>query len=101
MFCRKCGKQILDDSKFCQYCGVEVKEIEVTPIDAIITITEQEAKSGVEKEFKLNGMEKTQKVLLPKNIANGQLIHLCKVKVINSDGKKTKKDAYIKIEVKN
>ena len=26
MFCSKCGKQIVDDSIFCSYCGVKVEE---------------------------------------------------------------------------
>ncbi|MGN0269710.1 MAG: zinc-ribbon domain-containing protein, partial [Candidatus Weimeria sp.] len=25
MYCRKCGKQINDDAKFCKYCGTPVK----------------------------------------------------------------------------
>lgn len=27
MYCRKCGKQIADDSVFCQYCGGKVYPI--------------------------------------------------------------------------
>lgn len=27
MYCNKCGKQIVDDSVFCSYCGVKVKQI--------------------------------------------------------------------------
>lgn len=27
MYCNKCGKQILDDSVFCNYCGVKVEQI--------------------------------------------------------------------------
>ena len=27
MFCRFCGRGILDDSKFCQFCGSPVNEI--------------------------------------------------------------------------
>ena len=26
MFCRNCGKEILDDDKFCSYCGTKVEE---------------------------------------------------------------------------
>ena len=28
MYCKKCGKQIVDDSKFCKYCGALVDESE-------------------------------------------------------------------------
>lgn len=28
MFCRKCGKEIPDDSDFCRYCGATVKSFE-------------------------------------------------------------------------
>lgn len=26
MYCKKCGKQISDDSKYCKYCGILVDE---------------------------------------------------------------------------
>ena len=28
MFCRKCGKQISDDSDFCQFCGIKILDID-------------------------------------------------------------------------
>lgn len=101
MFCRKCGKQILDDSKFCQYCGVEVREIRETRIDKIVILSEQEAKNGVEKEIEIDGIEKPLKILFPKNTVNEQVFRLHKVKMINSEGKKIKKDVHIKIEITN
>ena len=40
MFCSKCGKQIVDDSIFCSYCGVKICEananIEVEDFDDLI-----------------------------------------------------------------
>ena len=27
MYCNKCGKQIVDDSIFCSYCGIKVEQI--------------------------------------------------------------------------
>ena len=26
MYCKKCGKEIADDSKFCQHCGFQIEE---------------------------------------------------------------------------
>lgn len=101
MFCRKCGKQILDDSKFCQYCGLKVMEVQEIPIDKTIILSEQEANRGVEKEIELDGVEKPLKIMFPPNTVNGQLFCLHKVKTINSEGKKIKKDIYITTEIKN
>ena len=101
MFCRMCGKQILDDSKFCQYCGVKVAMVEETQIDKVIILTEQEAKNGVEKEIQIDGMKAPIKMMFPKNTMNGQLFRLYKVKMVDSNGKKDKKDLYIKTEVKS
>ena len=28
MYCKHCGKEIADDSVFCQYCGGELQELE-------------------------------------------------------------------------
>lgn len=27
MYCNKCGKQIVDDSVFCSYCGVKIEQV--------------------------------------------------------------------------
>ena len=44
MFCRKCGKELPDDSKFCPYCGMSVnlenEEINYTPSYKKITFKE-------------------------------------------------------------
>ncbi len=96
MFCRKCGKQILDDSNFCQYCGVAVREIQETPIDKIIILSEQEAKNGIEKEIELDGIEKPLKMLFPQNTVHEQVFRLHKVKMINDEGKKIKKMSILK-----
>lgn len=99
MFCRMCGKQIPEDSRFCQFCGTEVISPNEKAIDAIIKLTEQEARVGVEKTVVIDGTEAPLKINLPGKINNGQLICLHKVKFINNEGKKEKKDVYIKVEV--
>lgn len=43
MYCKYCGKEIADDSKFCQHCGKNQQSIDnenskdVAPIDIIVT----------------------------------------------------------------
>lgn len=32
MYCRKCGKEIADESKYCQFCGSSQEAVEVTGI---------------------------------------------------------------------
>ena len=46
MYCKKCGKQISDDSKYCKYCGISVDET-VPANNADIPTTTQELKSEV------------------------------------------------------
>ena len=29
MYCKNCGKEIADDSKFCQYCGTAQQQVQV------------------------------------------------------------------------
>lgn len=101
MFCRKCGKRILDDSKFCQYCGEEVKEAVEPTIDKTIILSTQEAKRGVEKEIVIDGLETPLKILIPTKVFDGQLLCLRKVKVMNSEGRKVKRDIYVKLEIKD
>ena len=35
MFCKNCGKEINDKSKFCQFCGEQVAENENTKADQL------------------------------------------------------------------
>lgn len=41
MYCRKCGKEITDESKYCQFCGVLQETDETTGADAVKKSTEQ------------------------------------------------------------
>lgn len=38
MYCRKCGKQIADDSKFCSSCGTRIEESSVAPVQPAKTV---------------------------------------------------------------
>ncbi len=31
MYCKKCGKEIADDSVFCKYCGISLSENKISP----------------------------------------------------------------------
>ncbi len=99
MFCRKCGKEILDDSKFCQYCGTSVMEVFHESIDKVLTITSQQAKSGIEVKIDLKNAEKSINFVLPSNINDGDLFRLKRVKFINNDGTKQKKDVLVKVKI--
>ncbi|MFZ4898422.1 zinc-ribbon domain-containing protein [Enterococcus durans] len=41
MYCRKCGKEIADESKYCQFCGALQETDETTGADAVKKSTEQ------------------------------------------------------------
>ncbi len=41
MYCRKCGKKITDESKYCQFCGALQETDETTGADAVKKSTEQ------------------------------------------------------------
>ncbi|GKS55701.1 hypothetical protein IGJ91_001009 [Enterococcus sp. DIV0765f] len=40
-YCRKCGKEIIDESKYCQFCGALQETDETTGADAVKKSTEQ------------------------------------------------------------
>ena len=40
-YCRKCGKEIIDESKYCQFCGALQEIDETTGADAVKKSTEQ------------------------------------------------------------
>lgn len=105
MYCRKCGRQILDDSLFCQYCGEKVQFAEEslaeeTLIEQTLVLTEEEAKKGAQKEITIDGVKTPLRISVPARIGNGEYMRLPRVKVTNSYGKKTRKDIYIKFEIK-
>ena len=58
MYCKKCGKQISDDSKYCKYCGILVDET-VPANNTDIATTTQELKSEVVVTSKENAPVKT------------------------------------------
>ena len=66
MFCKNCGHEISDDSKFCSNCGtkVEVEEDIVVPVAVVDKIEEEVNESEVEtnKEESVNENESTTSV---------------------------------------
>lgn len=100
MYCRKCGKQIFEDSNFCQFCGEAVFPVEGTVIEKTIELTKQEAKNGVEKDVVIDGLQKPLKLMVPPRIQNGQILVLRRIKLIQ-DGEKMRKDVYLKVVVED
>ena len=77
MYCAKCGKELVDDAKFCQYCGAEIEgiaeieikeEVAVTQTDKVqpkTEIKEQPKKEKVNKEKVFNEFLKIEKWATP------------------------------------
>lgn len=59
MYCKKCGKQISDDSKYCKYCGILVDET-IPANNTDISTTTQKLKSEVVVESKENAPVKIE-----------------------------------------
>ena len=60
MFCRRCGKEVLDDSKFCKYCGAkvsnEIKDESIQSTNASSsTMTSHDASTMLSPKKKING----------------------------------------------
>ena len=49
MYCKHCGKEIADDSRFCKYCGQSVEEIILSSSDTHSTETETSSEDTSEK----------------------------------------------------
>ena len=60
MFCKNCGHEISDDSKFCSNCGtkVEVDKDIVVPV-AVVDKTEEVAENNVEETLNTTNVEKS------------------------------------------
>ena len=58
MFCKNCGHEISDDSKFCSNCGtkVEVDKDIVVPV-AVVDKTEEVAENNVEETLKFKKLD--------------------------------------------
>ncbi|ROX69364.1 zinc ribbon domain-containing protein [Enterococcus faecalis] len=61
MYCRKCGKEIADESKYCQFCGSSQEAMEETGVEMVKNSTEQTLSEM--KEQIVNGQE-TRKLYL-------------------------------------
>lgn len=70
MFCKNCGKQIDDDSKFCSECGTHIKAKTGTAACLSQTVIDPHSLPpvGPEKHYKLN--EKTKEALLRHHVVD-------------------------------
>ena len=66
MYCKYCGKQISDDSTFCQYCGGKQDNNELLPKETLKVELEGEVKASLAPKLpKLTGL----KIFCRKNLA--------------------------------
>lgn len=56
MYCESCGKQILDDSKFCEFCGTPVK----AKTNAKVVVEERQAEKTVRKPLTPSPIKETR-----------------------------------------
>ncbi|MBO5879868.1 MAG: hypothetical protein J6Q68_04890, partial [Clostridia bacterium] len=68
-------------------------------VNVEITLTEQEAQSGVQKEVYIPDLKQPLKVNFPKNIENGNRIVLRNVNFTADDGRTFKKDIYVRVNI--
>ena len=69
MFCKNCGKQIDDDSKFCSECGAQIKtQMPSASLPQSAIDPRSLPPIGPEKHYKLN--EKTKEVLLHHHVVD-------------------------------
>lgn len=100
MFCRKCGKQILDDSRFCQYCGEAVQVVAGQVVEKTVKVSPEIAQNGGSLAVTIDGITKPIDIMLPPNMKDGQVLCLKKAKITDKEsGKTVKKDLFIKISV--
>lgn len=67
MYCKKCGKQIADDSVFCQFCGTaqDVNRKDTPTVETVETVTPpDEMKAENKSKFSISKMSEKQKVWL-------------------------------------
>ena len=69
MYCKKCGKQIADDSVFCQFCGtaLDVNRKDTPIVETIKTVTppdEMKAENPSKSKFSISKLSEKQKVWL-------------------------------------
>lgn len=81
MFCRKCGKQILDDSRFCQYCGEAVQVVVGQVVEKTVKVSPEIAQNGGSLSVTIDGITKPIDIMLPPNMKDGQVLCLKKAKI--------------------
>ena len=100
-FCKQCGHQLPDDSKFCNECGSPVEkkqgsdEISLNTEISIRVVLNGESNGNTEVEVYLPHLSKTVAVKVPNSISIGQSLRLRGLGHTSPDGEKG--DAYIRI----
>lgn len=100
-FCKQCGHQLANGSKFCNECGSPVEkqqgldEVSLNAEISIRVVLKGESSGNTEVEVYLPHLSKTVSVKVPNNITPGKLLRLRGLGHISPDGQKG--DAYIRI----
>lgn len=98
MYCNKCGKQIVDDSVFCSYCGVKVEHLveEVnTDTDAIII---EACKDCIKKHLKSPSTVNFDKVEIKDRDNYGRIYLYAEVDAQNSFGAMMRANLHIVLQ---
>lgn len=66
MYCKKCGKQIADDSVFCQFCGTaqDVNKKDAPAVETVTPADEMKVDNPSENKFSFGKLSEKQKVWL-------------------------------------
>ncbi|MBR5174298.1 MAG: zinc-ribbon domain-containing protein [Bacteroidales bacterium] len=66
MYCKKCGKQIADDSVFCQFCGTaqDVNKKDTPAVETVTPADEMKDDNPSENKFSFGKLSEKQKVWL-------------------------------------
>ena len=60
MFCKNCGHEISDDSKFCSNCGTKVEEEGIVVPVAVVDKIEEVTESNVEEALDTTNEEQSE-----------------------------------------
>lgn len=64
MFCWKCGKENDDESKFCEYCGAQLRQVQEPVIDQVPTRATSQNYNAVQESMQPQPKKKTWLIIL-------------------------------------
>ncbi len=99
MYCNKCGKQIVDDSVFCSYCGIKVKQTvqEELPINIDKLIIEA-CKECIKKHLKLPLTVNFNKIEIKDRDSYGRIYLYAEIDSQNSFGAMMRANLHIVLQ---